>query len=625
MSGGSALSKLVGPVRQLVEKFAPELGLTPEDLAKLVIQKEHEVPTKFRGELDRQYGALYGVLVQLQPVAVERAFALPGKRRKKGEVRPRLPKWALEVFGAIEVSASFVELPDGRLLEEILTPDGPRFVCFRANPETWEIVEEMEVDGTLYLPVPIEDKLRNALTLPDGLAEYGSVGALLDAGSEEERPIWRLWILNMLASWIAVDLFKGMPEAFLPILPVVGPSGSGKKRTLSVVRHLAYRGMYFLKTTRAPSLYRTIDPWGTVFLVLDEADLFESGETADFIQFLNSRADRVTIPRYSPDANATQLFLSFGYTALALRRMYGDTGVVSRSLSLSAESTAREVDLILPSSWAERARLLQQKLLLWRMRTVVRIRRGDLSVPTRLELAGVKSHRVREALLVLSAIAGEDSRVAEVIREVATDLERRLVRQSADSPEGLILNTVYQWLDEECGVVPDGSGFRLQREEGRGEQVRTVPLTLSGIRESLGNVMTTSEIARWVRGLQIDIRPRLRLSERRFRGVIRIRDPSRLDRQFFRFVVDSTPRAHQFTRERQEELPSGNGEESDKEETTVSGGTGGTSGTSGSDGDEAAAGPVVSGPPGPDGPPTGPELVSGDKSTNGDHRGRDEP
>lgn len=564
------LARLPGPVRAIVVEKAGSLGLTPAELATRVWEKEREVPAKHKNQLDRLFGALYGVFVELQPMLAREAFAF-GPRRK-GELRPRVKNWALEVFLPSIVTTSHVELEDGRIGEHILQGGEPTFIVYTPKPERWEILKEVQADRTTYRPVPVDEKLLNALTLPDGVEEYGSAGELLDqmqsladeaydAGSDSEAPVWRLWVLVAFASWVATELFDGLPERFLPILTVIGPSGTGKKRALSVLRAVAYRGLYFLKTTRAPSLYRSIDPWGTVFLILDEADVYESGESADFIQFLNSRADGATIPRYSPERDRNQNFLSFRFTALALRKVYADTGVNNRSVPLQAESTVRDVDLVLRREWAERARLLRRKLLLWRLRTIVRIRRGELRVPNRLDLEGVKSHRVREGLLLVAALTGEDERVMQTIRSVGADLERRLVRMNSDSIEGLILNVVYGWLDDGCDVVPDGTGWRLERETGEGEEKRRVPLTVRSVVDSLGNAISYSECARWTRGLQLGIRPRGMIDERRYKSIIRVLDPARFDRQFERFVVDSVPMADRFRRDagggRQERLPDG--------------------------------------------------------------------
>ncbi len=638
MTSDDPLRRLPGPIRNIVEEKAGALGLAPDELAARVWEKERLVPEKHGGVLDRLYAALYGALLELQPTEAKDAFYFGPKR--KGEARPRLKDWALDVFRPSVVATSSEVLADGRILEEIVTDAGPAFLAYTPNPESWEVLREVEVQGTTYRPVPVDDKLRNAITLPDGVAEYGSLAELVDEalaltqeqydpGSKTEQPVWKLWVFNAVASWVAADLFARSLERFLPILPVIGPSGSGKKRALSMLRGIAYRSLYFLKTTRAPSLYRAIDPWGTVFLILDEADVYDSGEAADFIQFLNSRADGATIPRYSPEKDRNNNFLSFGFTALALRKNYSDTGSISRSIPLSAESTTRDIDLILTNGWGEKARVLRRKLLLWRLRTTVRIRRGEIRIPSRLELSKVKAHRVKEALLVLAALGGEDPRVIETIQGVGEDLERRLVRQNSDSAEGMILNVVYDWIENGCATVPDGAGWRLERivkeaEEGEEPVERHVPLTVKTIVETLGKAFTFSECARWVRGLQFGIHPRAEIDGHRFKSIVRVLDPARLDRQFERFVVDAEPKHELFpTALRQRDFDVSDGDAKFPGHVRTSPGQSGQSGHPPSPSPSVV--PPGGGPTGPNGPSTTPHASEKSRSDGDEPPEHDPP
>ena len=165
---------------------------------------------------------------------------------------------------------------------------------------------------------------------------------------------------------------------------------------------------------------------------------------------------------------------------------------------------------------------------------------------------------MKEALLVLAALGAEEPAVMEVVRSVGEELKQRLVRQNSDSIEGLILNVVYEWLDNDCEVVTDGTGFRLERRIGGKKQVvkdgrveeqteeRRVPLTVKTIVESLGQTITFSECARWLRGLQFGIHPRKEIDGRRYKGIVRVLDPERLDRQFERFVVDAESKRGRF-------------------------------------------------------------------------------
>ncbi|MDR0493078.1 MAG: hypothetical protein LBH74_05520 [Nitrososphaerota archaeon] len=76
---------------------------------------------------------------------------------------------------------------------------------------------------------------------------------------------------------------------FAPILPIRGPSQSGKNRLAFVFRLLSYRPFFEMSTYRIPSLFRPLDLWrGT--LILDEADFNNTNEKSELVHFLNCRA-----------------------------------------------------------------------------------------------------------------------------------------------------------------------------------------------------------------------------------------------------------------------------------------------------------------------------------------------
>ena len=480
---------------------------------------------------------LYATLQELMPKPASRR---KGRRAAAGEEDIRYE--------------TYLELPDGRIVEEIAGLDGEQFVVYDPKTDTLVIVPEVEVAGTKVRPLPIPKMLRDKLTLADGVEEYGSTEALLkemeSLGLEvfdpmKEKPLFNMWIRVGLSSWIVDPLFAGYVEKFASICRTTGPSESGKGRLLTVSRFLFYRPLYFLKTVRVPSLFRTMEPWhGT--LILDEADVSKSSESAEFIQYLNARAVDSVIPRYDAESNEMRFFGSFGHTIVATRKPYSDDGVNSRSIFLSAEATTRnDIDLHPSPEWLERARILHNKLLLWRLHRIGEIRAKELKVPTRLDIEGVRSFRVREAFLVMAALEKKEPGLLKDMAEVAKEVERRLIVERAASPSGLILNVVYGCLqDEHYSVEKDGVAYRLVREhqmqkEGDKQIVGKEPLTLGNVVESLGKTFSSMEIARYWRGLGQATKARDRIEERRYSGIILIKDPDRLDREFQKFVVDA--------------------------------------------------------------------------------------
>ncbi len=491
--------------------------------------------------------------------------------------------------GANVAVAGYVELPDGRIAEEILTPEGERFLLYDPGSDSWTVVPEVNLETTDaatrsalgmpehvgggpvdVLPLSVEHRLRKSLVLPDGAEEYGSTSELLARmealGLEVfdpvgEMPIFRMWMRGALASWIVDPIFDWSMEKYASIFPVIGPSETGKGRLLTVCRNLFYRPLYFLKTHRVPSMFRALDPWQGA-LVLDEADVVNSSEAAELVEFLNSRATGVPIPRYSPERDTVRFFYSFGNTVLALRKPYSDDGFNSRAVPHKAQSTSKnDIPLVPSQDWLTRAAALRRQLLLWRLRQIGRIRRHEISIPSRLDIPGVRSFRVREAFLVLKALSGEEAKLVEDIEEIAKELDHRLVVERASSPEGLILNVIYGLLDGEAEIIHEGLAYRLDREvthEDDGKKVTTVePVLLRYVSDALGKVFTSSDVARYWRGLGQGTKNQTMVARRRFRGVILVLHPKRLDEEFTKYVVGAEPKARLFPAKPLEKYKSG--------------------------------------------------------------------
>jgi hypothetical protein len=454
---------------------------------------------------------------------------------------------------------SRVELLDGRIAEEILTPTGPRFLVYTPEPESWVVASSVVAEGEEVLPRPVPRGLRESLLLADEVEEYGSTGQLLadleawgleafDPG--KEGLIFRLWVRLALASWLLDAFYPGAGDRYAPVLPSIGPPESGKGRLLLVLRYLSYRSLYLLKTTRVPSIFRALEGWGGT-LILDEADLGTSTEASEFIEFLNARAYGVPIIRYSTDGDRLSYFQSFGMTVLATRRAYEDAGFNSRTVPLMAEVTSKvsDIDLVATPEWIERGRVLLRKLLLWRLRHIHLIRAGEIRLPTRADFPKVEAFRVRAAVLPLLALKDEEPEIARDLGALAAEIQARLVTERADSPEGVLLGFVHDRLGAEgFEVVREGSGYkveetRIELTADEGPITYRVPLTVRGVSEALGKELPIRTVSRLWRAIGQTIKPRARYPEKLYASLLIISDPQRLEREFARFVPDAQPKA----------------------------------------------------------------------------------
>ncbi|MCK4364882.1 MAG: bifunctional DNA primase/polymerase [Thermoplasmatales archaeon] len=449
----------------------------------------------------------------------------------------------------LSIYVSTRSLPDGKHLEEILVDGIERFILYDKKNDTWEIINDYMYGDTPIRPYKIDLEQRDAVVFPDGIEEYGTLESLckemLDFAMEEydpvdDRDLYELTINLFLTSWISPVWQKYTAEKFIPIVNPRGPSETGKKRFLTVARWLTYHSLYGLKTNRVPTLFRAIAPLeGT--LILDEADMNDSTLSSELVEFLNSRCDGVPIPRYSTDSRRTEWWKSFGMTVLATREGFTDDGLESRCTVMPTATTdnPEKYHLIPPKEWMEKGKKLQRKLLLFKLRHL------DGEMPTQLIIPNISSFRVRESLLVLQGLKDEDPELFKNVSKLAVALQERIIKERAASPEGLMLNVIYDVItDEKTHREKEGVGYILL-QEGEAtirnsvpvrKEMINVPLNLRQINKALGEAFSSSKIAKMWRGMQQDTLAQKKVDGRKYRGVMIIKNMYRLDKIFPKYV-----------------------------------------------------------------------------------------
>ena len=142
--------------------------------------------------------------------------------------------------------------------------------------------------------------------------------------------------------------------------------------------------------------------------------------------------------------------------------------------------------------------------------------------------------------MLLQALSSEDSDITKDMSSIAKKLEKRIITERSGSMEGLILNMVYNSIeDTDTYLEPHGKVLEImmmQRHE-KGEDT-SYPLTLKYISKGLGEVISASEVARRWRGLGQDTTPRGRREGKRYSGIIQISNPIRFLKEVGKYVVD---------------------------------------------------------------------------------------
>lgn len=462
------------------------------------------------------------------------------------------------------VPITFLERPDV-IVEQV--KEG--FVVWNRKDDTWKLArhfhsgeyigkkvkkkgkgkEEETVEAeVVYVPLITPSLEMGQLVLaeePEPCESLSAIIAEIEAKAqkwlyigEEERIVFRVQLRLAVASWfLYVFEHVNIQERIAGLVADVGVSGGGKKRFLTVLKMVAYRPFYTLNTGKIPSIFRLLEPWGTATLLVDEADQKETGSEAEWIQFINGRFDGTPIPRYNANTQSMEIFRSFGFTALALRRMPKDEGTTSRMTKINATISPIELPEIAGEEIYEDFRHIRNKLLWLRLKYY-----GKLQLVTRSGLGVEQSWRGKETLTLYMLLAQIDPSIASDIQEIAAMLTAREVENLASTLDGQIINEIYSFIiDEDMKYVKRAQGiyFVQEREDEHGGKYVT-PLTLTRLSEALS--MYATEIERSLKQFKIGTYPRFRVitgkggKGARVRGALQFSHLLDTDRVFQRYV-----------------------------------------------------------------------------------------
>jgi hypothetical protein len=350
----------------------------------------------------------------------------------------------------------------------------------------------------------------------------------------EEETIFKIQVLIAISSWFLDSIFPlSAPEKIAGLIGIVGTSGGGKKRFLTLMREIAYRPVYVLNTTKIPSLFRLVEPWGNATLCIDEADQKDTGSESEIIQFLNGRYDGTPIPRYNSTTQKNDIFRSFGLTIIALRRMPKDEGLASRLIKINATISPIELPEVADTTMSDDFRDVRNYLLYLRLKYY-----NKLKFINKTGLPVEHSWRGREALTLIKTLAQVDPKLNDVLYQFSEELTRREVINLSQTWDGVILNEIYNFItDENVNSELMQNGIIFYKEyHNKNDEIKFYPLNLSYLSEKLRE--GASEIKRSLVQFKIDVIERAYLNGGRFRGILLFKYPTDINRIFMRYVPE---------------------------------------------------------------------------------------
>ena len=380
----------------------------------------------------------------------------------------------------------------------------PKYLRYNFATKTFDEQQQISLgevnskgQNIIYTPV-FNDSLKKGLVIvPSGYTEtsfQGIFGEIDKFALESYDPRGQDALVKLLArvsvgSWW-IDRFVSDQTfdiagsgKFAPLIPIRGPSQSGKNRLAFVLRLLCYRPYFEMSTNKIPSLYRPLDLWqGT--LILDEADFANTNEQSELVHFLNCRATGTPLSRQNPtNANQTDTFANFGLTILTQRKAFDDNATESRSIPYYSEVSDKKIPVLETDSMIKEGLALQNKLLYLRMTYYQQV-----VINKESWIEDLIDHRLIASLLPLLALSKYEPTLKTSITDTAKAIQRAKIEEKAGSMDGLIIN--YLWEKIDAGLFSQwqpGKYYFLDSaeidEEQGTEALETKPLTTKTIEE----------------------------------------------------------------------------------------------------------------------------------------------
>ena len=439
----------------------------------------------------------------------------------------------------------------------------PKFLRYDFSRDSFSEVTEIDLNETdnkgrriIYVPVDNSALRKGLVILPSGatettfkqLFEEADGLALSCYDPIGQEPLIRLLTRVSVASWF-LDRFTADAAfdvagagKFAPLVPIRGPSQSGKNRLAFVLRMLSYRPYFEMSTYRVPSLYRPLDVWrGT--LVLDEADFSNTSEKSELVHYLNCRATGTPVSRQDPkNPRITHTFYNFGLTILTQRKQFDDNATESRCLPFYSEKTEKQLPTVETDEMLKRGLELQNQLLFLRFKFFKKV-----EIDKSAWIEGLSDHRLIASLLPLLALSKHEPSVYDTITETGKQIEALKIEEKANSEDGIVTNLLWEKIQNDLFELWNNPLYyvleqRELREEGEGgEREVKKPLTVSMIAEDLK--WSTYRLRKTIRGLSLHRQGTpnvIKVGKKSWRIIFF--EPEKLEKKLREFVVGYKPK-----------------------------------------------------------------------------------
>ena len=328
---------------------------------------------------------------------------------------------------------------DGKIYEQIQPSGGePTFICYEKNTGNISYHSTIDCDKYSLIPYQGEEINLNAVTLPEGIEEYGNT---LDLVARVKQHVHEYadfpLLIEEFSSWyiIMTWIYDRLPT--VGYMRYRGDTGCGKSRALDVVGRLCYKPMMLSGAITPAPIYRIIRRFrGT--LILDEADFSDSSEKAEVITILNCgfERNRPVIRCNKNDPNDLEILTCFCPKVFATREGFVDKALESRCITHVMDETDRaDIPPLLGESFYARETFLRKQLLMWRLNNVFKI---DAKQIDQIDLGNIEP-RLKQTGMPYALSFKEYPEVMEKFKLFIKEYNADLIKERSTSDKGRVV------------------------------------------------------------------------------------------------------------------------------------------------------------------------------------------
>lgn len=318
-----------------------------------------------------------------------------------------------------------------------------KFAVYHKGQITFK--DKIEYNDVKYIPYNAdtnEEIRKEAIILPDGVEEYGTVEELdeqidkfIRAYLEVEEDMYFYLKSYVRFSWV-YDKFRT-----LNYLKFQGDTGAGKSRALDSIGCLCYKTIFTSGATTTAPIFRTINKWkGTV--IIDEADMPKgSDETNAMVKIINQgfEKNRHVMRCDDNDKEKVKFFDVYCPKIIGSRKSFDDKAVEARCITTIMQQMVRQdIPVILPKKFYEEAKVLRRKLLCYRLNNFFKI---DPDKGLKCDLSYIEP-RLRQVNMNFVGLFAQDEKQLEVFKGFLTKLNEKLIIERADSYDGMVIQAL---------------------------------------------------------------------------------------------------------------------------------------------------------------------------------------